>query len=158
MGFLPIAVAIFGFVLLWAIVNYNSLLTRRDQIRNLEEESKLLTDHRRKIIVALESALSQLSIINPELSKKIHQFPTVRSVKTKELTSKVKLYLQQTSGVQNHTELDTLLASLEDTDFQLYYAWRKRQQSILLYNKLVKKMPSRIVATLSGFKSVAEPG
>jgi hypothetical protein len=156
MGFLPIAVAIFGFVLLWAVVNYNSLLTRWDQIQNLEEETKLLTERRKKIIAAIETAFSQLSIIYPELLKKIQQFPTARSVKTKELSTEVKLHLQQTLGVQNHAEVDALLRSLEDIDFQLFYAQRKWQQSILLYNKLVKRMPSRIVATLSGFRPVAE--
>ncbi|QHT70275.1 LemA family protein [Rhodocytophaga rosea] len=156
MGFLPIAVAIFGFVLLWAVVNYNSLLTRRDQIRKMEEESKELEKRRHAILAALEKLLSQLSIIDPELSLQLQQIPTARSVKTKQLSTDVKLRLQQTVGLQNHAEVDTLLNRLEDTDFHLYYAQRKLQQSILVYNKLVNRMPSRIVATLSGFKSVSE--
>lgn len=156
MGFLPIAVAIFGFVLLWAVVNYNSLLTRQEQIRKIGEERKELENRRYTVLSKLEVLLSRLSILDPALLAELRQFPTARSVKTKELTSKVKVHVLQHTGTVHHAEADNLLTSLEDIDFHLYYAQRKWQQSILVYNKLVTRMPSRIVATLSGFRTVPE--
>lgn len=156
MGYLPIAVAIFGFVLLWAVVIYNSLLARRDQLRKMEEESNELVKQRHSIISGLQKFFTSHSAEGAALLQQLQQPPTATATQTRNFKNQLRLHLKNTTNQLDDQQVDVLLTQMEDTDSRLYFLHRKQQQNRVAYNNLVTRMPSRIIAIFSGFKPITE--
>jgi hypothetical protein len=156
MGALPIVLALSGFVLLWAIVNYNSFTDKRNAIRQMLSQREELLQIRTDILQQLTALLQQYAVIVPAYFNdllndpaKISQKSAMEAALTQLKTSaQVSPVLLTTDGFKN------LKASLINNTNQLLELQNSLTALIHYYNKQTTSMPYRIVATLFGFKPV----
>jgi hypothetical protein len=154
MGMIPIALAIAGFVMLWVIVNYNSLATGRANIKSLQSAREQLL---RVYIVDTKQLSALLLIYGIEVPKYLVSLAnepgqTIDNGKLNSALEHVKLQVGKQPELQNNPDYSNLMQQLEASTSGLI----KNQQSLLrtvkAYNIQVARMPYRIVATLFGFK------
>ncbi|MDO1445725.1 LemA family protein [Rhodocytophaga aerolata] len=157
MGMIPVVLAIAGFVLLWIIVNYNSLSTRRTNIASLQvARDQLLASY-----VRMSKELSALLLIYkkemPVYLVELANDPS-QKINASKLSSSIKQLTLQANGhtpeLQNNPDYQELLSSAELTATKLIKNQQRLETEIKAYNQQATRMPYRIVAQLFGFKRI----
>ncbi len=157
MGMIPVVLAIAGFVLLWIIVNYNSLSARRTNIASLQvARDQLLASY-----VRMSKELSALLLIYkkemPIYLVELANDPN-QKINASKLSSSIKQLALQVNGhtpeLQNNPDYLELLTSTELTATKLIKNQQRLEAEIKAYNQQATKMPYRIVAQLFGFKTI----
>jgi hypothetical protein len=159
MGMIPIALAIAGFVLLWMIVNYQSLSAKRTTIASLQlaRENLLrlyVTDIKQLSamlrIYGLDTPAYLINLAN-EKGQKIDRSMLSASLQ------QVELQVRNRPEVLENPDFTDLMRQTDVTIKQLL----KNQQALLSeikgYNGQATQMPYRIVAQLFGFKRISPP-
>lgn len=155
MGFVPILLALSGFVFLWAIVNYHSLSSLQKAIQTQQEE-------RRQLQLAAGQLIDKLSILLKIYGISLPPFwaniATQSSVLEKErLLSEIEQLNRLSQGntqLQNEPDFLRIKEDLHETIVKLFNIQQKLFASLRDYNNLSQSMPSRIVANVFGFKPV----
>jgi hypothetical protein len=157
MGMIPVALAIAGFVLLWTIVNYNSLAARRKNIVSLQEARKQLSD----AYVSLSKQLSALLLIYklnmPAYLVELANDPN-RKIDAPKLSESINwLTLQAGSHnpeLQSNPDYQESLTAMELIVTKLIKNQQQWLAEVKAYNRQATRMPYRMVAQLFGFKPV----
>jgi LemA protein len=152
MGMIPILLALCGFVMLWAIVNYNSLNSKKSQIQALTDNKEKIMSQRSESITGLKNLFIQHQIDASAYMEQLAYLPQNRSV------SKQAIFEQQGNihftTLLQHPDFISLITKLENEDKEVFIFQKKLQQLTSEYNQQVKEMPSHIVAVLFGFKQI----
>lgn len=163
MGYLPIVVALLGFIFLWAVVNYNSLKSKRELLNQKSEEifkyAALRNATMRQLAKAVGETHQNLESLFNQATNKLND----NTIKEISPTEKIKLeHATSLAFTALPTDIDdekylTLYKQLEIADD----FYRKSVSSFIFrlndYNQMVKSMPSKIVATAMHFKPVDAP-
>ena len=150
MGMIPILLALSGFILLWAILNYNNLLSRQSLIQELIHRNDVFYNQRKEIILDINNLFTRHKVNGEAFLAQLEYLPQNRSI-TNESTVQTQGQIHL-SALQQHPDFISLLASLGNTDREIAITQNKLRQLTSAYNSQVSKMPSRLVATLFGFK------
>lgn len=159
MGMIPIALAIAGFVLLWSIVNYNSLSARRSSILSLQATRDQLISKYVYLIKELAALLKIYGLTTPAYLINLANDPGQRleSTQLSRALEQIKLQSGSQPDLQDNHDYKDLLRQLEVNSTILV----KNQQQLLLYihdyNVQATQMPYRIIAQLFGFKEISSP-
>lgn len=153
MGMIPILLALCGFVLLWAIVNYNSLLSKQSQIQALSSKIEILFNQRKENILGVKNLLAANQVEVSAYLDQLEYLPQNRSLQNEEMFKDQRQ--KHFATFQNHPDFIDLITILENTDREIFLSQRKLRQLSSDYNQHVNQMPSRIVALLFGFKPVS---
>ncbi len=157
MGMIPVMLAIAGFVLLWMIVNYNSLSARRSNIVSLQEGREQLLNSYMNLFKQLSALLLRYKIHMPvylisfanEPSKKIDNTRIIEAFK------ELKLHISNHSAhVQSTPDYRQLIEPMELTAMKLLKNRQQLLAEVKAYNQQASRMPYRIVAQLFGFKKI----
>ena len=153
MGMIPILLALCGFVLLWAIVNYNSLLSKQSQIQALSSKIEILFNQRKENILGVKNLLAANQVEVSAYLDQLEYLPQNRSLQNEEMFKDQRQ--KHFATIQNHPDFIDLITILENTDREIFMSQRKLRQLSSDYNQQVNQMPSKIVALLFGFKPVS---
>jgi hypothetical protein len=159
MGMIPVVLAIAGFVLLWMIVNYNSLSAKRKNIGLLQESREQalhsyvsLTKQLSALlwIHGIEVPLYLVNLAN-EPGQKIEGARFSRSLE------QIKVQARTQPGLQGNPDYSDLIHQIEVTARRLLKNQQLLLAEIRAYNGQATQMPYRIVARLFGFRKVNSP-
>ncbi len=160
MGYLPIIVALAGFIFLWGIVNFNSLKRKK---KEAEEAASLLFKYAALRNTILRQ-MNQITEVDPTIHTIVEQIQSQLNDQTREEIS-----------VQEKTEKETEITSLiekiptafvgegsyDNTYRQLLVADNHYRKAATLYrirlhqyNELVTRNPSKQIAKLTGFRPI----
>jgi hypothetical protein len=158
MGYLPIILAILGFIFLWSIVNYHSLKARK---RELDDASELVYRYaslRQNIIIQLANIKSE----DGSLQALLHRIKAAIRPIEKEENTVSELLLGEKELSQHIDELPDQLGKLKNyrssieqlqkADLAYRIAANRYSLKLEQYNSLVTKAPSKFIAKLTGFK------
>jgi hypothetical protein len=154
MGMIPIALAIAGFVLLWIIVNYNSLAAGRASIVSLQSAREQLLRVYTVNTKQLSALLRIYGLDLPQYMVSLANEPgqTIETGRLNTALNQVKQQVSKQPELQDNPDYSDLMRQVEANVSGLI----KNQQSLLravkVYNTQVARMPYRIVAILFGFK------
>lgn len=160
MGMLPIALAIIGFVFLWAIVNYNSLKQKSDTLNKAHEDLREIAMQRHSFLLLIIHELSQplsaplSAVVEGAKKHSLHN----------EQASTIVFFEQQSTASAHIAKLEEnssqLLSagasqkSLEDLfqmNARMIQMLKKHRLIKKHYNELVLSIPTRFIAGISGF-------
>jgi hypothetical protein len=159
MGMIPIALALAGFVLLWVIVNYNSLATGRANIASLQSAREQLLRTYISLAGQLSALLRIYGVDTPSYLVNLANEPgqKIDSMNLRKSLEQVVVQVRNRADLSDNPDYSGLMQQMEITTGQLL----KNQQSLLSaikgYNGQVTHMPYRIVAQLFGFRKSTSP-
>jgi len=146
MGYIPIFIALLGFVLLYSIYTYNLIKPRKAQltkaIDNMAENSK----NRKHIILSYDQA-------NPNSS-----LTEVATLLKKASTNRFQSYKKEEEFI---AAINTALTEINDKAVQKELKQANSQQELLIknlkstsreYNSFIAKPPASVVASVFGFR------
>ncbi len=151
MGFIPIVLVFVLAIMLWAILNYNSFVSKKSAAITLSESLKQLNDERSNKLNEIKNLLDIFSI-NPPLILNQNRFKNEPGIDDLEF-EKVKTDLKN-EDQKGFEKYDALLTELEVNNETYYKTERKYLAAVLDYNKQVKERPSSWVADVFGFKAI----
>jgi len=151
MGFIPIVLVFVLAIMLWAILNYNSFVSKKSAAIALSESLKQLDNERSNKLNEIKNLLDIFSM-NPPLILNQNRFKIEMGIDDLEF-EKVKTDLKN-EDQKGFERYETLLAELEANNETYYKTERKYLAAILDYNKQVKERPSSWVADIFGFKAM----
>ncbi len=156
MGYLPIILALLGFIFLWGIVNLNSIKSKR---KEAEAAARLVFQYaafRNTLLRQMQQAVPQEDVFHPILAK---IQPLLNEQTKEELSTQQKIELES-----KVTEQITHLPAPENEPLiyqQLQKANNNYRQAVTLYtvrlkeyNELVTRYPSKIVARMMGMQKI----
>ena len=161
MGYLPIILAILGFVFLWGIVNYHSIKTRKREVNDAAELVYRYAALRQNIIIQLaniESEDDSLRALLLRVRKAI--LPTEKEKRPvndllhteKKLSQHIDELPDQLGKLKNYR---SSIEQLQKADLAYRVAANRYSLKLEQYNDLVTKAPSKFLASIMGFKKVA---
>lgn len=157
MGMIPVMLAIAGFVLLWMIVNYNSLSARRSNIVSLQEAREQLLNSYINLSKQLSALLLRYRINIPVYLISFANEPSKKIDNTRfdEAFKELKLLVSNHSAdVQSTPDYQQLIEPMELTAMKLLKNRQQLLAEVKAYNQHASRMPYRIVAQLFGFKKI----
>jgi hypothetical protein len=156
MGALPIVLALSGFVLLWAIVNYNSFKDKSNAIQQMLGLRAELLRQRTDILKKLADLFRQYGASVPVYFNELLNDPARISAKPliESALSQLNTSAQMYPALLKADEFKVLKNSLVTNTNQLLKQQNSLTALINYYNKQTTSMPYRIVATVFGFKPV----
>jgi hypothetical protein len=160
MGFLPIILAILGFLFLWAIVNYQSLRIRKNEVDHAADEVFQQAGYRNQILKSLPSSDNDevgLKEIFALIKRKLDEHQrTEMSVEDKIRHEKqIDELMTDIPPPDGHAEYEESYLALQKShqDYQrAVVSYRRRLRE---YNELIQKNPTKMLAKLSGFRPIA---
>jgi len=157
MGFLPIIVAVAGFIFLWGIVNYHSLKSRKKEVEDAAELVHRYAALRQNIIIQLSNIEGRDVSLSALLQRMVQSFHPV----DKNTTTATNIV---DSGHQLSQQIDELpdqlgkhkiyrssIEQLQKADFAYRMAANRFSLKSQQYLNLITKPPSKFVAKLFGF-------
>jgi len=157
MGFLPIIVAILGFILLWGIVNFYSIRQRRSEAKAAGRAVFAAAEQRNLLVKELASQRfrdDNLAQLLQYISKQLddHQ-PDQISLKDKlKIEQKVSELIRDIPPMEGHAQHQSTYQDLRTADHTYKRAASVSRLRSAEYNELLSKNPSKLLARLSGFK------
>lgn len=135
MGFLPIALALLGFLLLWGMVNYSTIKSKKAEAEIIWAEIKDLWRLKQEKVKfhnsSPESTIQKPGLVSPGyVAESNHRLMEI-----------IKAYF-------NNTEK----AGFTEPDRKLSLKLQQYRNAANIYNKLIKEIPTRFVAIVSGLK------
>jgi hypothetical protein len=153
MGFVPIFLALGGFIFLWAIVNYNTLKRQFVRMQELGLQVKKLKENIHTEVKQLETCCI------PEFEAKLEHI--LEHVKSDADAGRLELYLNEFNKSYDEAYKDEGTAIQEvirkdlSKDVRHLVSVKKEYlASVKSYNKIVTEKPSSFIAMAFGFKKV----
>ena len=151
MGFIPIILVFVLAIMLWAILNYNSFISKKSAANTLSVTLKQLDDERSNKLIEIKNLLDIFSI-NPPLIFDQNRIKNELGIDDLEF-EKVKTDLKN-EDQKGYEKYVSLLTELESNNEIYYKTERKHLAAVLDYNKQVRELPSSWVADIFGFKAI----
>ncbi|MGB3586950.1 MAG: hypothetical protein WBA23_10440 [Tunicatimonas sp.] len=157
MGFLPLIVAVAGFIFLWGIVNYHSLKTRKKEVEEAAELVYRYAALRQNIIIQLSNIEGNDTSLSTLLQRIVQSFQSVdkNTTTASELVSSGQQLSQQIDNLPDqlgkHKIYQSSIEQLQKADFAYRIAANRYSLKLQQYLDLVTKSPSKLVASLFGF-------
>lgn len=155
MGMLPIGLALTGFVLLWALVNYSTFANQRAAVGQLLGTQKELLQVRGQTLSQLAVLLQMHQIALPPYllrlandSSRLGEFAPVNDA-----MEQVREQSQSTPLPDNPDYTKTTQTLKKATE-RLFATHRQLRVTVADYNRRTRSMPSRIIASVFGFKKI----
>ena len=164
MGYLPIILALLGFIFLWGIVNHHSIKTRKAELAQAADLVYRYAALRQNIILQIANIKSE----DTSLYTLMQRIKSAVTPITRDEASPEDVLASEERLTKHINELPDQLATqksyrnsvkqLQKADMEYRIAANRYQLKVQQYNDLVGKSPSKFVALLTGFKKVsAEP-
>lgn len=160
MGYLPIILALLGFIFLWAIVNYNSIKIKKAEV---EQASRQVFQHaslRNTIIKRMANIIHEDNTLQKIVGQVRDQLNEL-SLDTASTEDKIQAEKKVTQAVKDIPEGYVKNSSYSEAYHQLQLAQNNYQKAASIYHKrlqeyheLIGKYPSKMIAKASGFKHV----
>lgn len=138
MGLLPILVTLLGFIFLWTIVNYSSLVNFRNQINETTENLKALLN-------SLHTEIKSISI--EQQANDVATLATLSSESINAISMQQWQQIKQLATKHENSNLQTLAQGI-------LAAQRKYDAARKYYNQTVSQRPSSYVAKVFGFRLI----
>lgn len=158
MGAIPIVLALSGFVLLWAIVNYNNFSDKRNTIQQMLDQQVSLLRVRTDVLIEMAALFQTYGASLPVHLAELLNNPRIPSSK-----SLMEEALVQANAIANvhpalkaGNDFKNLKVNLVNNTNQLLKLQSSLTALVTGYNKQATSMPYRIIATIFGFKPVRE--
>ncbi|MEQ9440567.1 MAG: hypothetical protein RIG62_16055 [Cyclobacteriaceae bacterium] len=160
MGYLPIILAILGFVFLWGIVNYNAMKTRKAEASQAADLVYRYAALRQNIIIQLaniQSGDTSLFTLMQRIKESVRPISRENNSPIDVLSSEQKLS-RHIDGLPDQLATEksyrNSVQQLQKADMEYRIAANRFALKVRQYNELVTKSPSRLVAGLVGFKKM----
>lgn len=160
MGYLPIIVAILGFMFLWGIVNYHSLKNRKKELTDAADLVFRYAALRQNIIIQL----ANIDAEDPSLRTLLNRVKESIKPFSKEYDSAADVVANEQTLSQHIDELPDQLGvlktyrssieQLQKADLAFRVAANRYLLKLDQYHNLVTKAPSKFIAALTGFKKI----
>lgn len=162
MGFLPIILAILGFVFLWGIVNYQSLRMRKIQVKKWEDEVLQAAGNRDetlKNLLAQDDENAALQELSDFINRKLEASSGTRQSIAEKLQQEKVLgeLVADIPPPSGNTAYEEAYNKLQKSHLRYRQSVNTYRKSIRDYNELIKKNPTRMLAGIMGFKPMASP-
>jgi hypothetical protein len=161
MGYLPIILALLGFTFLWVIVNYNSIKAKKAEIEQAAEQVFKYASLRNTILKRMANIPhedSTLQQIVTQVSEKLNEETpehlsteekiSAEKVTTEAVTSIPAGYVKDSPYSEAYKQLQ-VAQNLYQKAASTYFRRRKE------YHELIQKYPSKLIASISGFKPIS---
>jgi len=161
MGYLPIILAILGFIFLWGIVNYHSIKNRKREVADASELVFRYAALRQNIIIQLANIEADDDSLRPLLLRIREAIVPLEKEKStaselliaeKELTQHIDELPDQLGKLKNYR---SSIEQLQKADLAYRIAANRYSLKLEQYNSLVTKAPSKFLAAITGFKPLA---
>lgn len=153
MGFVPIFLALAGFVFLWAVVNYNALKNQRASVQRLGDQVNKLKDDIQTEVKQLESCCM------PEFENKLEHI--LQQIKKDADNAAIQIEFDnfnksyEAAYKDEGTAIQEVIRKDLTKDLQQLLSVKKEfMAAVKSYNKIVEQMPTALLARLFGFKKV----
>ncbi|WKN43255.1 hypothetical protein [Tunicatimonas pelagia] len=157
MGFLPIILAIVGFLFLWGIVNYHSLKTRKKEVEEAAELVFRYAALRQNIIIQLSNIEGNDDSLSTLLHRIVQSFHPIdkNTTTATEIVASGQQLSQQVDELPDqlgkHKVYRSSIEQLQKADLAYRIAANRYSLKLEQYLGLVTKPPSKFVAALFGF-------
>ncbi|MDF9798026.1 hypothetical protein OKW21_003289 [Catalinimonas alkaloidigena] len=161
MGYLPIILALLGFVFLWAIVNYNSIKVKKVEVELASRQVFQFASLRNTIIKRMANIVHEddtLQKIVGQVREQLNELTT----DTNSTQEKIEAEKKVTQSVNDIPEGYVKNSAYSEAYHQLQLAQNNYQKAASVYHKrlkeyheLLNRYPSKMVAKVSGFKPVS---
>lgn len=160
MGFLPIIVAILGFLLLWGIVNYYSIRQRKNEVETAAVQVFEAAERRNQHIMKMadqkladENQARLFQFISGQLDEHHHgQIPVEKKLAAEK---KVSEFMMDIPPHEHEAEYQRSYQQLLESDKAYKRAASLYRLRSSEYNELIGKNPSKMLARLSGYKPIS---
>ncbi len=167
MEILLIILAILLIIVLWIISAYNSLVRKRNQVRNAWSQIKVQLKRRHDLIPNLISAVKEYMQHERETLERI-TILRARAMQETDIEDKAKAenMLSQALGqlkvaVENYPNLKAnenflhLQEELKSTENKIAFSRQNYNDQVLFFNNKIEMFPSSMIANMFGFKKEA---
>jgi hypothetical protein len=159
MGYLPIILALLGFLFLWTIVNYQSIRIRKNEVTQAIDEIFKKAATRNQALKDLsaqvteeDAALEIIEFFRRKLDEQTDKKLSLAEKLEYEMHfDKLMDDIPPPSGHTAYEEAYQQLVKVHNQYRQTVANYRKRVRE---YNELISKNPSRLVAGLTGFSPI----
>lgn len=152
MGWLPIALALAGFLFFVVLVNYNSIKSHKEAVKNAFFNFTQTAKARQTLLKVINAPQENCSPDNLESSFNFKKFEEYRECiqLEKKSVDDSRAYLQ----VNRPAESDTrkVLKSLQVLNHRQHINISVLNRKIREYNNLISSYPAKMVAQATGFK------
>lgn len=146
MGYIPIFVALFGFVLLYTIYTYNLIKPRKARLAQAIDRMAENSKNRKSIILAHDQANEGSSLA--EVATMLKKASTNRF----QSYGKEEEYIQAINTALAEISDKALVAQLKTANTEQESMIKNLQSISKEYNTFIGKPPAKIVASLFGFR------
>ncbi|MEK6477041.1 hypothetical protein WJR50_05885 [Catalinimonas sp. 4WD22] len=160
MGYLPIILALLGFIFLWAIVNYNSIKIKKAEVEQASKQVFQYASLRNTIIKRMANIVHEDNTLQKIVAKVCDQLNEL-SIEAASTEDKIQAEKKVTQAVKDIPEGYVKNSPYSEAYHQLQLAQNNYQKAASVYHKrlqeyheLINKYPSKMVAKASGFKHV----
>lgn len=161
MGYLPIILAIVGFVFLWGIVNHHFIKTRRAEVMQAADLVYRYAALRQNIILQIANIRSE----DTSLFTLMQRIKAAIEPISRDETSPADVLASEEKLSRHINELPDQLATqksyrnsvkqLQKADMEYRIAANRYHLKVKQFNDLVGKSPSKFLAFLTGFKKIS---
>lgn len=150
----------------YGIIIYNSLISKRNQVSNIEAGIDVQLKRRYDLLPNLVATANQYLIHERELLEKITELRSkAKNAKTQQekfdlnakisnLLPNIQLMLEAYPELKANENLLYLQESLSEVEEQISAARRAYNSAVEIYNNAVEMFPSNLVASFIGFQKV----
>lgn len=157
MGFLPIIVAILGFLLLWGIVNFYSIRQRKSEVEAAESllfSAAASRNQQLKNMADLEQADTNQEQLFQFISRQLDehrqgQIPVAEKLLAEKKVSELILDIPPDESNAEYQQRYRQLQEANKAYQRAASLYRLRSNE---YNELITKNPSKMLARMSGYK------
>lgn len=156
MGFLPIFLALAGFIFLWAVLVYNGIKSTQKKLNLTAMSIQKLNDRRLELIKGLENKEPSFSGFLSHLRQGIHEESLEEPISTWE-TQERHIQEQQINMFEKEgytAETEALITELAETSKKIRSEVGSYYAGIRSYNRLILKAPHRYLAGPMGFQPI----
>ena len=159
MGYLPIILALLGFLFLWTIVNYQSIRISKNEVSQAIDDIFKKAAARNQALKDLSQKATEedaSSEILAFIRRKLDEQTDERLPLAKKLEK--EMHLDELMGdippPSEHTAYEEAYQRLEKVHKQYRQSVASYRKRVRDYNELISKNPSRLVASLAGFSPI----
>lgn len=159
MGYLPIILALLGFLFLWTIVNYQSIRISKNEVAQAIDDIFKKAAARNQALQDLSEQTTEedaASEILGFIRRKLDEQTDERLPLAEKLEQ--EMHLDELMGdippPRGHTAYEEAYQRLEKVHKQYLQSVASYRKRVRDYNELISKNPSRLVASLTGFSPI----
>lgn len=164
MGYLPIVLALLGFTFLWAIVNYNSLKSKKAEVEQAALQVFKYASLRNAIIKRMANISHEDNTLQQTVVKVRDQLneQDPEAIRTTEKIEAEKKISQMVSDIPAGYKKDSLYSEAYKQLQVVQNSYKKAASVYLIrreeYHELLRRQPSKLIAHIFGFKPIESDG